>query len=155
MRQKSIDSEEVGVGQAIKSEVLVNDDGGQTFKEQFETIDTPNYDSILKAEKFANELVEVEISETDNPNAEQLIQLGVNGNNQFLWRGVPQKVKRCFVEVLARAKVTSYQTPEFTDPNGNRATSIKPYRGLRYPFRVLHDPNPDGPRWLQSILHEQ
>lgn len=154
MRRKTVDTDELEVGQARESEIVANGHNGQSFREDFETVDTPRDSYALKMEAFMNEDVEIEISETDNPAAEQLIHLGVNGRNQFLWRGVPQIVKRSFVEVLARAKVANIQTPEIVDPNGNRATSIRTLRGLRYPFRVLFDPNPNGGKWLQGVMKE-
>ena len=122
------------------------------FRDEFESVDTPNWKELAKMESFYDDEVEIVISDTDAPNAEQIIQLSVNGTNQFLIRGVPQIIKRKFVEVLAHAQPENLSTPEFIDPNGNRATKVVKTRGLKYPFRVLRDSSPDGRRWLESIL---
>lgn len=122
------------------------------FKDEFESVDTPNWKDLAKMEAFYEDEVEVVISDTDAPNAEQLIKLGVNGINQFLIRGVPQIIKRKFVEVLCHAQPENLSTPEFIDANGNRATKVIKTKGLKYPFRVLRDSNPDGRRWLESIM---
>ena len=122
------------------------------FRDEFESVDTPNWKELAKTTAFYEDEVEVVISDTDAPNAEQIIQLSVNGTNQFLIRGVPQIIKRKFVEVLAHAQPENLSTPEFIDPNGNRATKVVKTRGLKYPFRVLRDSSPDGRRWLESIL---
>jgi hypothetical protein len=122
------------------------------FLDEFESVDTPNWKELAKMEAFYDDEVEIVISETDAPNAENIIQLGVNGVNQFLIRGIPQIVKRKFVEVLCHAQPENLSTPEYIDPNGNRATKVVKTKGLKYPFRVLRDSSPDGRRWLESIL---
>lgn len=122
------------------------------FRDEFESVDTPNWKELAKMEAFYEDEVEIVISDTDAPNAENIIQLSVNGVNQFLIRGIPQIVKRKFVEVLCHAQPENLSTPEFIDPNGNRATKVVKTRGLKYPFRVLRDSSPDGRRWLESIL---
>jgi hypothetical protein len=124
------------------------------FRDDFEIIETPLSQSALDAAAFFEELVEVEISSSDRQGAEPVIQLQCNGVNQFLYRGVPQSIKRKFVEILARAKSENISTPEFMDGNGNRSTRVVKSQGLRYPFRVLRDDNPNGRVWLESVMRQ-
>ena len=125
------------------------------FLDQFEVMDgSKSINDMAATEAFYEEEVEVVISESDNPLAEQLIQFGVNGVNQYFIRGVPVVVKRKFVEGLCRARPETISTHEFTDMNGNRSTRVIKTPGLKYPFRVLRDSNPRGREWLETLLQE-
>jgi len=105
----------------------------------------------LDAHAFFEELVEVEILPTENPTAEALIPLHNGGVSQWLVRGVPQKIKRKFVEVLAQAQTENVQTREVLDSQGYKTTKIVRSHGLRYPFRVLADTQ-KGREWLDNLL---
>ena len=121
--------------------------------EQIEIIDEAAFKESIEREKFMREELLVEIHESANPNAEQFIQTYVNGVAQFFERGKTMKVKRMFVEALARAKPYTMQTPEYIDSNGNRSTKIVKTSALAYPFAVLSDPSGErGRRWLENIL---
>lgn len=122
------------------------------FYDHFETVESIIPSDQLAAHAFFEEVVEVEITPTDNPRAEQVINLCCNGINQFMIRGVKTPIKRKFLEILARAKTETIATPEFIDGNGDRSTRVVKSQGLRYPFRVLRDDNPNGRAWLENVL---
>jgi hypothetical protein len=124
------------------------------FLDNFEILDREVPKAALDAAAFFEEELEVEILPTENPNAEAVIQLQCNGVNQFLVRGVPAFIKRKYVEILARAKTENVATPEFIDANGNRSTRVTKSQGLRYPFRVLQDRNPQGRAWLENVMRQ-
>lgn len=125
------------------------------FRDQFDTVDTPDWKEKAKALAFNEEPVKIVVTEDGRPNAEQTIQLLCNGLSQMIIRGAPIIVKRKFVEILARAKSENISTPQYTDANGNSATKIVKQAGLKYPFRVLEDRNPNGSVWLERVLREQ
>lgn len=101
---------------------------------------------------FMEEPVEITVHESTDINAENPVQLICNGINQFVVRGVPQTIKRKYVEILARAKQTNINTTEMLDGNGDRAIRIGKHTGLRYPFSVVQDTNPRGAAWLRNVL---
>ena len=115
--------------------------------------DTPRLGAKLDELEFMNELVDVRIIETGNPADEHVVELRNDGVPQFIIRGQWQRVKRKFVEVLARAKKDSIATPEFEDSTGARSTRILKTASLQYPFE-MRDQNPKGYPWLQGILSE-
>ncbi len=155
MSRNTIDTSNLKVGQDQSHDILSTGKLDRNeFFDEFETVDTPDWKDKAKAAAFYEEEVEIVISETDNPNAEHLIQLGVNGVNQFLVRGMPTIIKRKFVEGLCRARPGNVTTNEFIDPNGNRSTRVNTTFGLKYPFRVLRDSNPNGHAWLERVLRE-
>lgn len=119
-----------------------------------EVVDKPMQDSYAAELAFMEEKVEAVVNEDTNPNAENPVQVSVNGVNQFFMRGYPQVVKRKFVEVLARAKRTAITTPEVNDGNGARTMQIRQQSSLRYPFQVMNDPNPKGAPWLRALMSE-
>lgn len=125
------------------------------FRANFETIDTPVQSAHFKELAFMEELVEIEIPCGPNPDAEeQFIPIMNNGITQYVQRGVPQYIKRKFVEVLARAKRDKITTPEIIDSTGARATKIVSTSALIHNFAMLTDNNPNGRTWLKRVLAE-
>lgn len=153
--RSNFDSNNAQVGQA-QSFVIppVGELNHADFHDSYEAVDTPSWEEEAKLMRFMEEPVEIVISEDNSPNAEQVINLCVNGVNQFIFRGKNQVIKRKFVEVLARSRPETLATTEYTDANGNKATKVIKNHTLRYPFRVINDRNPDGQRWVESILRE-
>ena len=102
---------------------------------------------------FNEELVEVMLHESTDPNAENPVFTACNGVTQYFFRGEVQTVKRKFVAILAAAKEHAIRTPEYTDNQGARATKIVRTSSLKYPFSVISDKNPRGAAWLKTLLH--
>lgn len=101
---------------------------------------------------FNEEIVEVMLHETTDANAENPVFTACNGVSQYFFRGVPQQVKRKYVAILAACKEHGISTPEYTQGDGARAMGIKRTSSLKYPFSIIHDPNPRGAEWLRSLL---
>lgn len=125
------------------------------FKSNFDTDPGPvNRDAFMKELKFMEEFVGVLIPKGSNPKAEeQYIDVGNNGTKQFIERGVEQKVRRKYVEVLARAKRDEITTPEYIDATGARATKLIKTPSLLHNFQVTEDTQ-EGRAWLRRILAE-
>lgn len=105
----------------------------------------------LEAEKFMQEPVTVSVYETNDPNEPDVVYTAVNGRTQHFLRGQVQTVKRMFVEVLARAKKTTY-TQDLDYRMGEQMNAMRPHKALKYPFTVIEDKNPKGAEWLRNIL---
>lgn len=119
-----------------------------------EVVDKPIDRDQMAALAFMEEKLTVMLHEDADPNAENPVQISCNGINQFFIRGESQDVKRKYVEILARAKRTRISTPEITDNSGSRTNLIRQSSSLRYPFSVMHDPNPKGMPWLKAVMSE-
>lgn len=100
---------------------------------------------------FFEELVEVEVHESTDPNAEPIVDLYCNGVSQRFIRGVPQVVKRKYVQILATAKPQTISTKTAVEGD-NVVNRITRHAALRYPFRVIRDDNPKGADWLRQTL---
>lgn len=108
-----------------------------------------------ETERFMNEMVTVMIHDSTDENDTELVQVSINGRNQFIRRGYPQQVRRCYVERLARAKKTSFNQnldERLGEAGVNRLMS---HHALKYPFSIVEDPNPKGAAWLRNLLAER
>ena len=68
---------------------------------------------------------------------------------QYIIGGAVQKVKRKYVEVLARARTTTYK--QYSDPLNPANSRPVPSTSPSYTFSVVEDPNPRGYAWLKAI----
>lgn len=104
---------------------------------------------------FNEEFVEVMLHESTDDNAENPVFTACNGVTQYFYRGIPQKVRRKFVAILASCKEHSVSTPEYTAQDGSRAMGIRRTSSLKYPFSIISDTNPRGAAWLKGLLQSQ
>ncbi|MBV8666739.1 MAG: hypothetical protein JO269_09665 [Burkholderiaceae bacterium] len=113
-----------------------------------------DFDAIIGEEAFMNQILTVEIPSTGDDSAPPDGILSVNGISQGWLRDTPIKMRRMFVEVLARCKETKFtpQTPNMENPE---STNIPKGRtAFALPFSVLEDPHPKGRAWLAAIKAE-
>ncbi len=118
--------------------------------------DSPAFHEKAKNLAFMAEKVTVLVQESDDPRADEVIEVSVNGRSEIFRRGIPKTVTRMFVEGLARAKPVKYGNRHRVNPDTgveevvNRSTT-----GQRYPFTVIEDRNPMGQSWLQAVLAQR
>lgn len=101
---------------------------------------------------FMREPVTIRVATTTDKNADQVFELTINGRNEFFRRGEEKTVPRCYVELLARQRVTGYASIEKTNTEGDRYVEQVPSTALRYDFAVIKDDNPMGQAWLKATL---
>jgi hypothetical protein len=124
--------------------------------------DTPTVDPVSQvvglrelaaSEAFMNEMVEVMVHASTDENQSPHVILNCNGTNQPILRGVPMRVRRKYVEILARMKETKYS--QITrNPGAPDQIDMIARHGLAYPFEMLSDENPRGRAWLSNVLAE-
>lgn len=107
----------------------------------------------IAVEAFMNELVTVLVYPDGQPGALDVITITCNGVNQPIVRGREQQIKRKYVEILARSRITNY-VQEVLDPQRPESIQMKPLAALTYPFAVRRDDNPYGSAWLEAILKQ-
>lgn len=124
--------------------------------------DTPTIDPVSQvadlrelaaSEVFMNEMVEVMVHSSTDENQAPHVILNCNGTNQPILRGVPTRVRRKYVEILARMKETKYSQVT-RNPAAPDQIDMIARHGLAYPFEMLSDENPRGRAWLQNVLAE-
>lgn len=120
-----------------------------------EVVDRVLSDDKFAEEAFMREMVNITVHDSTSDIEEPLVWVLVNGVSQFIRRGYPQDVRRCYVERLARMKPTSYSQTLDERKGEAEFNRLRSHHALRYPFSVNHDPNPKGPAWLRNILAER
>jgi hypothetical protein len=112
-----------------------------------------DFRELASSEAFMNEIVTVLVHSSTNENEPPHIIVNCNGTNQPIVRGIPTKMRRKYVEILARMKETRYNqiTPNPAAPD---VTHMNARHGLVYPFELLEDTNPRGRAWLTNVLAE-
>ena len=124
--------------------------------------DTPTIDPVSQvadlrelaaSEAFMNEMVEVMVHSSTDENQAPHVILNCNGTNQPILRGVPMRVRRKYVEILARMKETKYSQVT-RNPAAPDQIDMIARHGLAYPFEMLSDENPRGRAWLSNVLAE-
>jgi hypothetical protein len=121
---------------------------------EIETVDHPVSKSKLEALAFNEEILTVLVHDSTNVNDDPVPYVINGGRRQAFIRGREQQVRRKYVEILARMKRTTFTQEKFKDSQGIDGIRNIPHTGLVYPFQVIHDPSPNGRRWLQAILDE-
>lgn len=112
-----------------------------------------DFRQLAADEAFMNEVVTVMVHATTDENQAPNIIVNCNGVNQPITRGFPTKIRRKYLEILARMKETKYNqyTP---NPSAPDQTQMVARHGLAYPFDLQDDPNPRGRAWLANVLAE-
>ena len=108
----------------------------------------------LEREAFMNEKVTIMLHDSEAEGANQVEVFCVNGVNQPIIRERPQEIKRKYLEVIARCRVTKYRQ-SVVDPTRPDSIQIREHTVLKYPFSVIHDPNPKGAAWLKNIMAQE
>lgn len=139
-KEKAIPMEEIGGKQAI---------------EKMAETDVVKLDDIAAQEAFANEILTIQIHESDKEGALDIINPSVNGTNMPMLRGKPIEVKRKYVEALARSRSTSYTQRMPGQMEDQSKIRMVDRTVMTYPFSVLHDPNPRGRDWLVEIMNQR
>lgn len=116
-----------------------------------EKVSESNFVAEAELEQFMNEVLTVVVADSTEDGALDIICPSVNGVNQPIIRGHEQKVRRKYVEALARSRITKY-TQRVIDPTRPDNIQMQERTSLTYPFTVVHDPNPKGRAWLKGIL---
>lgn len=119
-----------------------------------EVIDSVLTGDKIDIERFMAEKINVIVLESSDEADSEIVETWVNGRVQRFLRGVPQWVRRCYVEALARSKRTTYRQRLDERVGIQEFNQMRPNHTLAYPFTVLEDPNPKGPAWLRGVLAE-
>ena len=114
-------------------------------------VDIANKDA-MELERFMNEPVTIRLAESAVEGDVQAIPVSVSGVVQWVFRGMQQQVKRKYVEVLARARTTTYKQsqPRFSIEDSRP----EPSTTLSYQFMV-DDDTPRGRAWLKEIQSQR
>ena len=100
--------------------------------------------------KFNEEIVELTIAEDSSEFPIDPVSMSVQGKQIFVYRGVPTKVQRKYIECITNP-LLRVKTRKVVNNLGEDATVLDQTRSLQFPFQ-LNDPNPKGRAWLRALL---
>lgn len=123
----------------------------RTGSPQIETITEREFKTTAENEAFMEELVVIEVHRSTDKNAVPQVPVGVNGDKIWIPRGLPVRLPRKFVGVLAQSQEAAFRTDDNPDPNADEGKVIRRTNGLVYPFSVIRDDNPRGRAWLERV----
>ncbi|WP_156899718.1 hypothetical protein [Marinobacterium litorale] len=142
--------------QQIGQDGVAHFDDSDLVRVEGRTMDDPLMKQKADMLKFMEEPVTIYIHDVSEDQADPGFPIFVNGECEIFRRDEERTVKRKFVEGLARAKKTGYSNQLKVDPETGVQEYVWPSKtGLRYPFNVVHDGNPNGASWLKSVLRQQ
>ncbi len=101
---------------------------------------------------FAEEEMTIRLEQSSDKYAASTVFVAVNGQEEWLPVGHPLKIKRKFVEVLARCKSDIFDTIRSETQDGDSINKLSRRTSMKHPFSVIHDPNPKGYEWLVQTL---
>lgn len=133
----------------INDAIEIMPEGGQSI----ESIVTQEFSREVFEEAFMNESVVVLVADTTDENLNPMPTPSVNGVTQPIMRGVPTRIKRKYLEVLARCKETKYSQRTANPMEPDRIEMV-PRTAFTYPFQVIEDLNPKGGAWLKAVMAE-
>lgn len=111
-------------------------------------------DSYLNELAFMEEILTIRIEPSADRYSPKFIDVAVNGDTQWLPVGEAVKVKRKYVEVLARSKSDTFITVAPSTSDENPVNLLSRNTSQKYPFSVIKDTNPAGYNWLTKVLSQ-
>jgi hypothetical protein len=161
LRGKALEAAEQVVGQDQTRQFVEDEDEHTGRKKKpklnatlIEPVDKPVNKEWAEQMAFNEEIIKIRVHESTDKLAENPVEVFCNGMPQRFIRGQEQAVKRKYVEVLARAKQTTFGNQKITIGQGEETYVYPSHTALRYPFSVVEDPSPKGRDWLKSVLAE-
>lgn len=152
---KPVEAGAQSVGQKIIKTIPADGPARIESESEIEVIERPVRNPKLELLKFMEEPVTVVVHKTADKVADPVVEVWNGGVRQMFIRGHKQVVKRKFVEVLARARDLKYEQEVHVDKStGDAVNRMIPVEGLKYPFDIVEDKNPEGRAWIQSLLQE-
>jgi len=143
--KKQTDAFEVGQKNAFS--IMEAGDPGPVEK-----VSETDFASQAELASFMQEICTVVVAPSTEGGALEVITPNVNGINQPIVRGKPTKIKRKYVEALARGRTIVYDQ-QVQDPTRPENIQMVERGAITYPFSVLSDPSGDkGAAWLRAIL---
>ena len=105
--------------------------------------------------RFDDEQIEIMVMASQSTYPDHTFTIGVNGRLKLIVRGTKQWMERKYVEVLLRAKVSTYGNFERRNEYNGELEVINPEtKSHRYPLQVITDRNPKGAAWLMRVTND-
>lgn len=123
-----------------KTEINISTTGPTTATaRQIEVIPETKVAKKAAEEAFMNEYVVVLIEPDDDPDAPVFLQSGHNGVDQYIQRGVPQRIKRRFLYSLIAGKKTQQASSFGKDGSGKEFNRLTGRTSTTHRIALIED----------------
>lgn len=161
-RKRVFDSNDHDAGQEVTRTVKSTGPASEAIETPaIEKVEGPLNMKKMDELKFMQDMLLVEITTSDDPNADPVpmvtVDTGVKVIRAAFFRGQPKWVPRCIVERLARMKKTGFGNKKVIDEETGVESYVHPETNtFALPFVVHEDPaGQKGRDWLMKIKSER
>jgi len=127
----------------------------ETVRPGITSIDSMEFVEKAEQMRFDNEEIEIMVMPSSSTYPDHTFFVGVNGIQRLIVRGQKQWLPRRYVEVLLRAKISTYGNFETRNAMTNELEVKNPEtKSHRYPLQILTDKNPLGAKWLNRVTND-
>ncbi len=128
----------------------------EVVREGLSAVDTAEFTEKADQLRFDRQEIEVMVMPSQTTYPDHTFTVGVNGRLRLIVRGTRQWLPRCYVEVLLRAKISSYGNFESRNHMTNELGVQNPEtKSHRYPLQILSDPSGVlGAKWLERVTND-
>lgn len=141
----------------VDIEFVPNDDihaDVETVRPGLTCVDTMEFKEKAEQTAFDLEKLEIMVMPSASTYPDHTFFVGVNGRQLLIVRGQKQWLPRNYVEVLLRAKISSYANVERRNAANELEVVYPETKSHRYPLQILTDHNPLGVKWLQRVAND-
>lgn len=149
--RNGVDYGDMDISEENVRQVTTSGDAEINAREVDVSIEIPSMEKLERM-KFMEEMVVVKVHDTTDKNEDPFPTVWNDGKPCRFRRGREERVPRKFLEVLARAKFTTFGQVKVKDANGDDTYAYVPHTAHVYPFDVVEDPNPRGRDWLRGVI---
>lgn len=127
----------------------------EVVRQGISSVHSPEFKSKMEQLKFDEEEIEIMVMPSQSTFPDHTFSIGVNGVLRLIVRGTRQWLPRKYVEVLLRAKVSTYGNFEARNKYNDEMQVNNPEtKSHRYPLQVITDRNPKGSAWLMRVTND-
>ena len=118
-------------------------------------VNTAEFSEKADQMRFDNQLLEVMVMPSNSTYPDHCFSVGVNGIHRLIVRGAKQMLPRNYVEVLLRAKTSTYGNIETRNAVNEIVVKNPETKAHRYPLQILRDPaGAAGGAWLERVSND-
>jgi len=118
------------------------------------SVDSMEFKEKADQTQFDLEKLQVMVMPSASTYPDHTFFVGVNGRQLLIIRGQRQWLPRNYVEVLLRAKISSYANVERRNAANELEVVYPETKSHRYPLQILQDHNPLGTKWLERVAND-
>tara|TARA_R110002096_G_C14661910_1_gene728352 strand:+ start:35178 stop:35885 length:708 start_codon:yes stop_codon:yes gene_type:complete len=127
----------------------------ETVRPGMTSIDSMEFQEKADQMRFDNEEIKIMVMPSASTYPDHTFFVGVNGIQRLIVRGKEQWLPRRYVEVLLRAKISTYGNHEVRNQLTNELEVKNPEtKSHRYPLQIILDKNPLGVKWLHRVTND-